>query len=156
MGVLASGGLCVVDNDVVRRRGITKRDIFASARAEKQELGRRDRAYRGDRAPADISGKTVILIDDALAADSTMRTAIQALRQREPARIVAAVPVAAPEAWSEVSDEADDLVCPVTPEPFDAVKSWYQNFSQTSDEEVHDLLEAARRELEQRRRGAPA
>jgi putative phosphoribosyl transferase len=148
MGALASGGLCVLNNDVIRSLGITKEDILEAARAENHELRRRDRAYRGERAPADVSGKTVILIDDGLATGASMRAAIQALRQREPARVVAAVPVAARETCSEMSDEADDMICGVTPEPFYAVGSWYEDFSQTTDEEVRELLEAARREHE--------
>jgi predicted phosphoribosyltransferase len=148
MGAIVSGGLCVLNNDVVRSFGITKEDILEAARTEKQELERRARAYRGERPPADVLGKTVILIDDGLATGSTLRAAIQAVRQRDPARVVAAVPVAAPEACSEMSDEADDMICAVTPEPFYSVGLWYQDFSQTTDEEVRELLEAARREHE--------
>jgi putative phosphoribosyl transferase len=153
MGALASGGLCILNEDVVRRLGITKDDISRAIRAEVLELRRRDRAYRGDRAPVDVSGKTVILIDDGLATGATMRVAIQALRRREPARIVAAVPVAAPETCSGMSELADEMVCAATPESFFAVGSWYQDFSHTSDEEVRGLLEAARREQEQREGG---
>lgn len=156
MGALASGGLCVLNNDVVRALGITKEVILESARVENQELGRRDRAYRGDRPPADVSGKTVILIDDGLATGSTMRAAIQAVRQRDPARVVAAVPVAAPETCSEMSEEADDMVCAATPRPFHAVGLWYQDFTQTSDQEVRDLLEAAQREQARREQGPSA
>lgn len=150
MGALASGGLCVLNQDVVRSYGITKEDIFQAARAQKQELGRRERAYRADRAPIDVSRKTAILVDDGLATGSTMRAAIRALRQKNPARVVAAVPVAAREACCEMSDEADEMVCAVTPEPFRAVGLWYDDFSQTTDDEVHDLLEAARREQQRR------
>ena len=156
MGALASGGLCVLNNDVVRDFGITKDDILAAARAEIRELGRRDRAYRGDRPPLDVSGKTVILIDDGLATGSTMRAALQALRRRDPGHIVAAVPVASKAACAEVSDETDDMICVATPEPFQAVGLWYQDFSQTTDEEVRALLEAARREQQQRERGSSA
>jgi predicted phosphoribosyltransferase len=153
MGALASGGLCVLDDDVVRALGITKGNILEVARAENRELARRDHTYRGNRAPVDVSRKTVILIDDGLATGSTLRVAIRALRQRNPERIVAAVPVAAPDACSEMSDEADDMVCAMTPEPFYAVGLWYQDFSQTSDEEVRDLLEAARHEQEHQGQG---
>jgi putative phosphoribosyl transferase len=117
MGALASGGLCVLNDDVVRLLGITKEAILGVVRTENMELARRDRTYRGDRAPADVSGKTVILIDDGLATGSTMRAAIKALRQRNPARVVGAVPVAAPETCSEISDEADDMICAATPSP---------------------------------------
>jgi len=156
MGALASGGLCVLNNDVVRDLGITKEDILAAARAEIRELGRRDRAYRGDRPPLDVSGKTVILIDDGLATGSTMRAALQALRQRNPEHMVAAVPVASKAACAEVSEETDEMICVATPEPFRAVGLWYQDFSQTTDEEVRALLEAARREQLQRERGSSA
>jgi putative phosphoribosyl transferase len=136
---------------VIRSLGITKENILEAARAETRELGRRERAYRGERAPLDVSGKTVLLVDDGLATGSTMRVAIRALRQRSPAKIVAAVPVAAPEACAAMSDEADDAVCAVTPEPFSSVGQWYMDFAQTSDEEVQSLLEAARRDhIEQR------
>lgn len=150
MGALASGGLCVFNDDIVRSRDITKEEIFEAVRAENQELGRRVRAYRGERAPADVSAKTVILVDDGLATGATMRAAIRALRQRGPACVAAAVPVAAPETCAEVSVEADDMVCTLAPEPFYSVGLWYQDFSQTSDEKVRELLEAARWEQEQR------
>jgi len=150
MGALASGGLCVLNDDVVRSLGIREQDIRNTASAESQELERRERAYRGQRAPVAVAGKTVILIDDGLATGSTMRAAIQALRQRDPARIVAAVPVAALDTCAELSHETDEMVCATTPEPFFAVGRWYEDFSQTSDEEVGALLEAARRTQEQR------
>jgi putative phosphoribosyl transferase len=148
MGALASGGICVLNDDVVRDHRITKEDIFEAVRAESQELARRDHAYRDDRAPADVSGRTVILVDDGLATGATMRAAIRALRERNPAHIVAAVPVSAPETCAEMAAEVDDMVCAATPEPFGAVGLWYQDFSQTSDEEVRDLLETARSEHE--------
>jgi putative phosphoribosyl transferase len=156
MGALASGGLCVLNNDVVQRLRISKQDIFDVARTENRELGRRERTYRGDRAPMDVSGKTVIVVDDGLATGATMRAAIQALRQRSPAWVMAAVPVAAPQTCFEMSDEADDMVCAVTPEPFHSVGLWYKNFSQTSDEEVRALLDAGRREHQLREHGPPA
>jgi putative phosphoribosyl transferase len=156
MGALASGGLCVLNDEVVRSFGITKEEIFEAARAENHELGRRDRTYRGDRAPAEVTGRTVILVDDGLATGSTLRVAIRALRQLEPAWIAAAVPVAPPDTCSEMSDEADDMVCAITPEPFHSVGLWYEDFTQTSDEEVHDLLQAARREHEYRQQGLSA
>lgn len=146
MGALASGGLCVLNQDVVQSRGITKKDILEATRIENHELARRDHAYRGERGPLDVSAKTAILIDDGLATGATMRVAIQALRQRDPAHIVAAVPVASPDTCSELSSEADDMVCAVTPEPFVAVGFWYDDFSETSDEEVRDLLEQARQQ----------
>jgi putative phosphoribosyl transferase len=150
MGTLAPGGLCVLNNDVVQSFGITKKDVLDATRAENQELGRRNRAYRGDRAPADVSGKVAILVDDGLTPTSTMRVAVQALRQRGPARVVAAAPFAAPETISEVAGVADEMICAVTPEPFDAVELGYEDFAEASDDEVRSLLDAARRDHEQR------
>src|SRR5262249_5097713 len=115
--------------------------------AEGSELRRRERLYRGDRPAPDVRGRTVILIDDGLATGSTMRAAVAALRQQHPACIVVAVPVGAPETCAEFRDEADEAICVQTPEPFYAVGLWYGDFSQTTDEEVRDLLEqAAQRE----------
>ena len=155
MGALASGGLIILNEDPIRELGISREDIVKAAQAESQELLRRERAYRGDRPPVDVSGKTAILIDDGLATGSTMRAAIQALRQRNPAKIVAAVPVAAPEACSEMSEEADDVICAITPQPFYAVGLWYQDFSQNTDEEVRALLEAANRAAAHERQHEP-
>src|SRR5437667_72323 len=108
-----------------------------------QELSRRERAYRGDRPPPDVRGRTVILIDDGLATGSTMRAAVGALRQEGPARIVVAVPAAAPETCAEFEAEVDEIVCAITPDPFYAVGLWYEDFSETSDDEVRDLLRRA-------------
>jgi predicted phosphoribosyltransferase len=147
MGALAPGGLCVLNEDVVRELEIAKDDVVRAARRENEELVRRERAYRGGRPRTSVSGRTVILVDDGLATGATMRTAIRALRQQEPARIVAAVPVAARESCEEMADEADDMVCAATPQPFVAVGHWYEDFSETRDDEVRALLELA----EQRR-----
>jgi putative phosphoribosyl transferase len=154
MGALAAGGVCVVNHDVVRNLGLTREDLRDAVLTESRELTRRVRVYRGDRAPLDVSGRTVVLVDDGLATGSTMRAAIKALRRRSPSRVVAAVPLADPETCSELSDEADDMVCAQTPEPFYSVGSWYEDFAQTSDEQVRALLDTARREL--RPRGIPA
>jgi predicted phosphoribosyltransferase len=121
--------------------------IDAAVAREQQELERRERAYRGDRPAPDVRGRTVILVDDGLATGSTMRAAVAALRQQQPARIVVAVPVGAPETCAEFRDEADETVCARTPDPFYAVGLWYGDFSQTSDEEVRELLERAADEL---------
>jgi predicted phosphoribosyltransferase len=142
LGALASGGICVLNQDIVREMAISKEAIFEITKTEHRELSRRERVYRGERAAIDVCGKTVILIDDGLATGSTMRAAIRALRQQSPARVVAAVPVAAPDTCAELSEEADEMVCASTPTPFDAVGAWYQDFSQTSDEEVRALLAA--------------
>jgi putative phosphoribosyl transferase len=146
MGAIASGGAHVLNEDVVQALGISQ-DVLASVAAEElQELERRERAYRGNRPPPDVRGRTVILVDDGLATGSTMRAAIAALRQQGPRRIVVAVPVAAPETCAELQAEADAVVCGATPEPFFSVGLWYHDFSQTRDQEVRDLLERAARE----------
>jgi predicted phosphoribosyltransferase len=111
---------------------------------EKKELERRERIYRGDNAPPVVQGQTVILVDDGLATGSTMRAAVAALRKQQPARIVVAVPVASTEACEELGAEVDETVCAATPRPFQGVGRWYQDFSQTSDDEVHELLAQAR------------
>jgi putative phosphoribosyl transferase len=146
IGAIASAGVCVLNHDVVRALGITEDDIATVAAAEQQELERRERIYRGDRPTPDVRGRTIILIDDGLATGSTMRAAVAALRQQGPARIVVAVPVGAPETCAEFQDEADEAICARTPEPFYAVGLWYRDFSQTTDEEVHDLLQRAKAE----------
>jgi predicted phosphoribosyltransferase len=140
MGAVATGGVIVLNEQVVRALGIPGRVIDAVAEREQMELARRDRLYRGDRLPPDLRGRTVILVDDGLATGSTMLAAVRALRQELPARIVVAVPVAARETCELLKEEADDVVCVATPEPFHAVGVWYQDFSQTSDEEVRELL----------------
>jgi predicted phosphoribosyltransferase len=114
--------------------------IEAVAAREQQELARRERIYRGGRPPPDVRGRTVILVDDGLATGATMYAAVKALRQQQANRIVVAVPIASPETCKELSGEVDDIVCAVTPEPFYAVGLWYEDFSQTTDEEVRDLL----------------
>ncbi len=150
MGAIASGGVRVINDDVVRYLRIPDEIIDAVAEKEQQELERRERAYRGDRPAPEIRGRTIILVDDGLATGSTMRAAAAALRKQQPSQIVVAVPIAAPKTCDEFRDEVDEIVCAVTPEPFYAVGVWYEDFSQTSDEEVRDLLEQAAR-LGQRR-----
>jgi predicted phosphoribosyltransferase len=143
MGAIASGGVRVLNDDVLRALHIPEDVVETVAAAEQQELKRRERIYRGDRLAPDARGRTIILIDDGLATGSTMRAAVAALRRQGPARIVVAVPVGAPETCAEFQDEADEAICGQTPEPFYAVGLWYRDFSQTTDEEVHDLLERA-------------
>jgi putative phosphoribosyl transferase len=155
MGAIASGGVRVLNDDVVRYLRIPDEIIDTVAEKEQQELDRRERAYRGDRAAPEIRGRTIILVDDGLATGSTMRAAAAALRKQQPEQIVVAVPIAAPETCDEFRAEVDEIVCAVTPEPFYAVGIWYEDFSQTSDEEVRDLLEQATR-LEQRKSGGTA
>jgi putative phosphoribosyl transferase len=145
MGAIASGGVRVMNDRVMAAAGIDERTVSAVAAEEQRELERREAAYRGDRPPLDVRGKTVILIDDGLATGSTMRAAVLALREQEPARLVVAVPVAAAETCRDFRTEVDDIVCADTPEPFYGVGMWYEDFSQTTDEEVQELLAAAAR-----------
>jgi len=141
MGALASGGVRVLNRELVEALGIPERVIEAVAAREQQELARRERLYRGGRPPPDGRGRTVILVDDGLATGATMRAATATLRPQGPARIVIAVPLAAPSVCREFTEEVDEIICAVTPEPFYAVGLWYQDFSPTTDEEVRDLLE---------------
>ena len=140
MGAVATGGVRVINDQVVRALGIPDYVIEAVAAWEQQELERRERLYRGDRSPPDVRGKTVILVDDGLATGSTMLAAVQALRRQGPARIVVAAPVASPDTCELLKAEVHEVVCAATPEPFYAVGLWYQDFSQTTDEEVRELL----------------
>ena len=144
MGAIATGGVRVLNHDLVRALAIAEPAIEAVAAEEQAELERRERAYRDGRPPPDVRGRTVILVDDGLATGSTMRAAARALRQQDAARIVVAVPVAPPDTCADFHDEVDDVVCALMPEPFYAVGLWYEDFSQTSDDEVHDLLARAR------------
>jgi putative phosphoribosyl transferase len=143
MGAIATGGVLVLNNDVVNMLHIPQRIIDAVVAREEQELKRRERLYRDDRPLPDLKGKTIILVDDGLATGSTMRAAIEALKQEHPARIVVAAPVGAPQACEELSQQVDEVICAQTPEPFYGVGFWYEDFSQTSDQEVHDLLARA-------------
>jgi putative phosphoribosyl transferase len=146
MGAIASGGVLVLNQELVRALRIPQDVLERVIKTELQELQRRERLYRGDRPTPDVRDRTVILVDDGLATGSSMRAAIAALRQQHPARIIVAVPIGAPETCAEFEAEADDVVCARTPEPFFAVGAWYGDFSQTTDEEVHDLLEQAAEE----------
>jgi len=140
MGAVATGGVRVLNDQIVQQLNIPSYVIDAVTAQEQQELARRERLYRGGRPPPDVRGRTVILVDDGLATGATMRAAVRALRQLQPARIVVAIPTAAPETCEELRAEVDDVVCAITPEPFLAVGHWYEDFSQTTDEEVRDLL----------------
>ncbi len=146
MGAVASGGVRVLNREVVDALGVPDRVTDAVAAREERELERRERLYRGDRPPPMVRGRTAILVDDGLATGSTMKAAVLALRQQNPNRIVVAVPVASAETCDELRSEAEEVVCLSTPEPFYAVGQWYQDFSQTTDEEVRNLLQRARRE----------
>jgi putative phosphoribosyl transferase len=143
MGAIASGGVRVLDRDVMREFGVSEAELAAVTAAEARELVRRERRYRAGRPVPDVRGKTVILVDDGLATGATMYAAAAALRTQGPARLVVAVPVSSLETCDAFRDVVDDIVCAVTPEPFHSVGLWYEDFSQTTDREVHDLLAQA-------------
>jgi predicted phosphoribosyltransferase len=143
MGAIASGGVTVLNREVLDYAPISEKSFEAVVRREQRELGRRERAFRGDKAPLDVQGKIVIVVDDGLATGSTMRAAVRALRQMGPQMVVVAVPVAAVSSCRELRSEADDVICLRTPEPFEAVGLWYDDFEQTTDEEVSELLGAS-------------
>ncbi|HET7230643.1 MAG TPA: phosphoribosyltransferase [Longimicrobium sp.] len=151
MGAIASGGIRVLNHEVLRMVHVPAPVIDAVAERELAELERREIAYRDDRPEPAIAGRTVILVDDGLATGSTMRAAVAALRTQHPRALVVAVPVAARETCESFLAEVDHVVCPLTPEPFHAVGMWYHDFSQTTDNEVRHLLALAR----QQTAGAP-
>ena len=145
MGAVASGGLRFVNTDVVRELAIADSEIDRIAAEELLELERRDRLYRGDQPHPHVAGKIVILIDDGLATGASMRAAVLALRPQAPSKIIVAVPVAAAATCELLRSEADEVICLATPERFFAVGQWYEDFSQTSDDEVRELLRQAQR-----------
>jgi erythromycin esterase-like protein/predicted phosphoribosyltransferase len=144
-GAIATGGTRVLNRPLLERIALPAEWIEAIEAKERRELERRERAYRGDRPPPDLAGRTAILVDDGLATGSTMLAAVLAVREDDPSRIVVAVPVADPDVCAALRDEADEVVCLRTPRPLGAVGAWYEDFSQTTDEEVRALLERARR-----------
>lgn len=143
MGAIATGGVLVLDEELVRMLGIDQVTLERVVAAEARELERRAAAYDGKRAPPELEGKVVILVDDGLATGSTMRAAALAVRPLNPARVVVAVPVAAVETCRAFEDVVDEVVCQATPQPFRAVGLWYEDFSQTTDDEVRELLARA-------------
>jgi predicted phosphoribosyltransferase len=143
IGAIASGGVRIINDEAIRAFDITYAELEAVTAEEMVELERRERRYRDGRPAPDIAARTIILVDDGLATGSTMRAAVEALRQERPARLVVAVPTAAPETCQEVGALVDEMVCAITPEPFYAVGLWYDDFGQTTDEEVRDLLAIA-------------
>jgi putative phosphoribosyl transferase len=143
MGAIASGGVRVLNEDVIRYASISQQVIDRVAESEERELERRERSYRGTRPPLDVTGRTVFVVDDGLATGSTMRAAAQSLRKMAARAVIVAVPVAAKETCAEMRAEVDEIVCLRTPSPFQAVGLWYEDFSQTTDEEVHELLDRA-------------
>jgi putative phosphoribosyl transferase len=146
MGAIATGGMYIVNEHVMHMLAIPDSVIEEVAEREQKELERREQLYRDDLPPPDVRDRTIILVDDGLATGSTMRAAVAALRKQHPAHIVVAVPVAAPVVRDEFKAEVDEIVCASTPEPFFGVGYWYEDFSQTSDEEVHDLLALSEQE----------
>jgi predicted phosphoribosyltransferase len=145
MGAIAEGGIEVLNDDLIRDLAIPASLVQQVAGHEQLELERRERAYRGARQPPSVRDRTVILVDDGLATGSTMQAAVLALRRQEPNAIIVAVPVGAPDTCQRLARIADRVVCLYMPEPFDAVGLWYEQFSQTSDEEVAHLLASGHR-----------
>jgi predicted phosphoribosyltransferase len=143
MGALSPGGITVLNREVIQALGIPQQTIDAVVAREERELERRERDYRDGRPAASIRGNIAILVDDGLATGSSMRVAAKALRKEAAAQIVVAVPVASPSTCAEFETEVDKVVCATTPEPFWAVGQWYRDFSQTTDEEVRELLARA-------------
>ncbi len=143
MGAIASGGVRVLNEDLIRMLSISDKVIDKIAAKEQQELERRERAYRGNRPKLDVSNLTVILVDDGLATGASMRAAVSAIRVQKPAYIIVAVPTAAPDTCKAFEGEVDKIVCATTPQPFYAVGVWYEDFTQTTDEEVYDFLKQA-------------
>ncbi len=141
IGAIASGGVRVLNEDLIRLLGVPNNVLQDITARELEELRRREAAYRGSRPPEPIAGRTVILVDDGLATGASMRAAVRALRREGAARIVVAVPVAAADTCESLRPEVEDVVCAVTPEPFTAVGAWYEDFRQTTDEEVRELLD---------------
>lgn len=147
IGAIASGGIRVLNHDIIRMLNIPEEVINLVARREMQELTRREQIYRGDRPGMEVRDRTVILIDDGLATGASMRAAIGGLRARQPARLVVAVPAAAREVCDSFKHEVEEIVCVITPEPFLGVGRWYEEFGQTTDEEVRTLLAETNRQI---------
>jgi putative phosphoribosyl transferase len=149
-GAIASGGVRVLDEEIIEALGISEQAIEEVTDSERKELKRRERAYRGDRPPLDLKGKAVIVVDDGIATGASMRAGIRALRQLQPKRIVVAVPVAPQRTYTRLKSEVDELVCIQTPPFFQAIGQFYEDFAQVSDEEVLTALERANRAVLQR------
>ncbi|MES2149546.1 MAG: phosphoribosyltransferase family protein [Pseudomonadota bacterium] len=145
IGAVASGGVRVLHRDVIGAHGLSDAQIEAAAVREMAEIAARERRYRGERPVAPLCGRVAILVDDGMATGASMRAAVRAARQREPARIVVALPVGAPDSCAALAGEVDELVCLCTPLRFYAVSQWYEHFEQTSDGEVQELLSKAAR-----------
>jgi putative phosphoribosyl transferase len=144
IGAIASGGVETISTEAARRLAITHEQLEAITARERQELERREAAYRGSRPLIDVRGKTVILIDDGIATGASMRAAIASLGRLNPAQMVVAIPVASPSTLLDLRSEADGIICLWTPPDLNSVGEWYQDFSQTTDDEVNTLLDSAR------------
>lgn len=140
MGAIAPGGITILDDRVVDHMGVTRQAVDMVRNAEQKELERRQQRYRAGRPPLDLAGRTVILVDDGLATGSTMQAAVAAVRRSDAAAVVVAVPVSSAEARETLRAQADDIVCLLAPQSFQAVGKWYASFPQTSDEEVSAIL----------------
>lgn len=140
MGAVAADGVTVINQSIMDQLNISAQALRAVIAKETEELNRRERAYRQGRPQPDISGRTVIVVDDGLATGTTMRAAVNVLRKQNAGRLVVAVPVGSRQACDDLRSEVDEIVCTQIPEPFYSVGNWYQNFSQTTDEEVRYLL----------------
>jgi len=147
IGALASGGIRVLNGDIIRMMSIPEEVINFVVKRELQELQRREKLYRGDRPAPEVRDRTVIIVDDGLATGASMRAAVEGVRAQHPERIVVAVPVAASETRAALEPEVDEIICAMTPEPFYGVSRWYENFLQVTDEEVRSLLQEANRQL---------
>jgi len=143
MGAIASGGIRILSDDVIAAFGITEPVLAAVTAVEQEELERQERSYRDDRPPPVVRGRTVILVDDGLATGSTMLAAAGAIQRQSPERVIVAVPVAPPETCRAMRHAVDEVICVGSPEPFFSVGTWYRDFSQVSDDEVHELLDRA-------------
>jgi putative phosphoribosyl transferase len=143
MGAIATGGIRILNDSVIQHLGITSAVVDTAVAREEQELQRRERLYRGERPPPVIKGRTVIIVDDGLATGSSMRAAVAALRQQQPSGLIIAVPTAPVETYMELRRMADEIVCPMRPEPFYAVGASYVDFRQTTDQEVRDIISRA-------------
>jgi putative phosphoribosyl transferase len=151
MGAIASGGVRVLNEELIERLNIPESAVEAITREETQELERAEQSFRGNREPAAIEGRTVILVDDGLATGASMRAAVRALRQKNPACIAVAVPIGSPDTCDQFRSEVEELICAETPEPFFAVGTWYANFLPTTNEEVKRLIDHAAHERRVRR-----
>jgi putative phosphoribosyl transferase len=152
MGAIASGGAFFLDDDIVRYTGVSPAELDAVIERERNELARRESAYRGARGPLDVEGRIAILVDDGMATGATMKAAAMALRERKPARIVAALPVAPADSDAQIERVVDEFVCAMRPRNFFGVGQFYIDFSQTSDDEVSELLQLAQEDAEGRRK----